>query len=629
MWEDDIVMDWVPPGPEIPYIPAGCTVALDLETHDPKLKEYGPGWAFDSGYIVGVALAWGVDEIIDFGYWPFKHLAGNWTGDQGKFMRWLRAQFMREDLVWVFANATYDLGWMKRIPEGKIYDIQVAAPLLNEHKFSYSLDNLAKELLGEGKDESLMFEWAKKAGIKGNPKGMMALMPSAAVGPYAEGDAVKTWKVHKIQMPLIVEQGLSKVHRLEMDLVPMLIDMRRTGVPVNVSKAEELREVILVEEREAARAIKRLTGLNMTAWDIATQIKALKEEGVRGFPVTPKKKIEGLTAGFLKFIGEHDNKAGLVARSILDLRQKNRQRVTFVERLVLEHHHNGRIHAQFNQLKGEGTGTVSGRFSSSDPNLQQLPARDEGASTRIRGLFEAEEDRLLASVDYASQEPRLAIHWAIEGGSKLAKKMAEEFHYNPRLDLHQKVADIMGIKRSNAKILNLAQMYGQGGGSLAQALGLEAYPDSFVNEQGKKIEYMAPGREAQRILDEYNKVMPFMRRTAKGCESSAREDGYITTLSGRRCRVFYYPGGGDDARKMFNRRIQGSAADMTKQSMLDAWRAGYRILLTVHDENVFSVENERQARECVEIMNNAVQLHVPVVCDLAIGETWGAMRELV
>jgi DNA polymerase I-like protein with 3'-5' exonuclease and polymerase domains len=414
-----------------------------------------------------------------------------------------------------------------------------------------------------------------------------------------------------------------------MDLMPMLIDMRRIGVPVNVPKAEELREIILVEEREAAREIKRLTGLNMTAWDIALQIRALKDEGVTGFPVTAKKKVEGLTADFLRFVGGADNNAGLVARSILNLRQKNRQRVTFVERLVLEHHQNGRIHAQFNQLKGEGLGTVSGRFSSSDPNLQQLPARDEEASSRIRGLFVAEDDRMLASIDYASQEPRLAIHWAVEGGSNLARKMAAEFHANPRLDLHQKVADIMGIKRSSAKILNLAQMYGQGGGSLAQALGLEVFPDSFVNEQGKQIEYLAPGRAATKILEEYGKVMPFMKRTAKGCEAQAREDGYITTLSGRRCRVFYYPGGGDDARKMFNRRIQGSAADMTKQSMLDAWRAGYRILLTVHDENVFSVENEKQARECVEIMNNAVKLHVPVVCDLAIGQTWGAMRELV
>jgi DNA polymerase I len=239
-----------------------------------------------------------------------------------------------------------------------------------------------------------------------------------------------------------------------------------------------------------------------------------------------------------------------------------------------------------------------------------------------------EEGEMLASIDYASQEPRLAIHWAVERGLNSAKRMAEEFHRNPRLDLHQRVADIMNIKRSSAKILNLAQMYGQGGGSLCLALGLDAKPDSFVNDQGKTIEYLAPGREGKRILEEYNKVVPFMKVTAKRTEAEAREEGFTTTILGRRCRVFYYPGGGDDARKMFNRRIQGSAGDMIKKSMLDAWRAGYRIRLSVHDENLFSVASEKEARECSDIMNNAVQLHVPVLSDLAIGPTWGDMREL-
>jgi DNA polymerase I-like protein with 3'-5' exonuclease and polymerase domains len=172
-------------------------------------------------------------------------------------------------------------------------------------------------------------------------------------------------------------------------------------------------------------------------------------------------------------------------------------------------------------------------------------------------------------------------------------------------------------------------MYGQGGGSLCLALGLDAYPEMFVNDNGQEIHYLAPGREGKKLLDEYNKVMPFMKATAKAAEREARHDGFITTLLGRRCRVFHYPNGGDDARKMFNRRIQGSAADMTKKSMLDAWKAGYKVRLTVHDENVFSVSSEKEARECVEIMNNAVTLHVPVICDLAIGKTWGDMRELV
>lgn len=621
-------MDWIPPGPELPNIGAGSLVALDLETHDPLLKVKGPGWAFGEGFITGVALAWGLEELEGVRYYPLRHASGNWQGDIGKFMRWVRFQLRRDDLEWVFANASYDLGWLNMIPEGRINDVQVSAPLLNEHRFSYSLDNLAKEELGEGKDESLLKEWAKQAGIKGSPKGMMASMPSFAVGPYAEQDASSTWRVHRKLMPRIREQNLGEIYRLEMNLVPMLIDMRRTGVKVNVPRAEELREELLVEENEARRALKRTTGRYITAWDIAMQMEALRNEGVDNFPKTAKKKADGLTAGFLEHLSTHDNKAGLIAKQILELRRKNRQRVTFVERLILDHHHNGRIHAQFNALKSDDGGTVSGRFSSQDPNLQQIPARDEVASKRIRSMVEGDEDELLASADYASQEPRLAIHWAVEGGSKLAAKMAQEFHENPRFDLHQKVADLMKVKRSSAKILNLAQMYGQGGGSLCLALGLDAYPDSFTNDQGKEINYLAPGAEGRRLLEEYDRLMPFMKRTAKGTEREARELGYTTTLLGRRCRVFHYPGGGDDARKMFNRRIQGSAADMIKKSMYDAWRAGYRLRITVHDENVFSVSSVKEARECMEIMNSAVKLHVPVVCDLAVGKTWGDMEEI-
>lgn len=623
------IVDWQPPGPELPIIPAGSLVALDLETHDPMLKKLGPGWAFGEGFICGVALAWGLETLDDVRYYPLRHAGGNWQGDIGKFMRWLRAQLRRDDLEWCFANASYDLGWLNVVPEGRINDVQVSAPLLNEHRWSYSLDNLAKDELGEGKDESLLKEWARRANIKDNPKGMMAEMPSFAVGPYAEQDASATWRLHKIFMPRIREQDLGKVYRLEMDLLPMLMEMRRAGVKVNIPKAERLREELLVEENDQARALKHMTGIRMTAWDIQMQIKVLQNEGVTGFPVTPKKKKIGLTGPFLEQIGKHQNKGGEVARAILALRRKNRQRVTFVDRMFLEHHYNGRIHAQFNQLKSDEGGTVSGRFSSQDPNLQQVPARDEEVSAKIRGLIEADEGEYLASADYASQEPRLAIHWAVEGGSKLAQKMAAKFHADPRTDLHQQVADIMSIKRSSAKILNLAQMYGQGGGSLCLALGLDAFPDMFVNDAGQEIHYLSPGKEGRRLLDEYNKVMPFMKTTAGKAQAEARKEGYITTLLGRRCRVFHYPNGGDDARKMFNRRIQGSAADMTKQSMLDAWRAGYRVRLTVHDENVFAVQSEKEARKCVEIMNNAVSLHVPVVCDLAMGKTWGDMREIV
>lgn len=622
----DVTLSWIPPE-DLPEIPHGCIVALDTETHDPGLKEKGPGWAFDNGHIVGVSLAWGVDadHILGQGYWPIAHAHGNWRGGKGLLMRWLKKQFERDDLQWVFANSTYDLGWMNMLPIGKIHDIQVSAPLLNEHRRWYNLDSLAKDLLGKGKDDTLMAEWAKLAGVKkGEVKSMMALLPSAVVGPYAEQDAAATLGVHFIQHQRIIKRGLEKIYNLEMDLVPMFLELRKVGVRVDIPAAEKLRVIVAAEEVEAEKHLQHLTGLNISAWDIALQMQALRDEGFKGFSVTKKKQVEGLDAKVLEILATQQNKAGEIGAAILNLRRKNRLRVTFIDRMFLDHHHKGRLHAQFNSLKGEDGGTVSGRISSTDPNLQQLPARDEEAARRIRSLVLPEEGELFASVDYSSQEPRLAVHYGVQEGLRSAIKMASEYHKNPNLDIHQLVAELMGIDRKKAKILNLAQMYGQGGGSLCIALGLPTEPASFVNDGGQVIEYIAPLKEGKQLLENYNQTVPFMKRLAKSTERQAREEGHVETLLGRHCHVFNYPNGGDDARKAFNRRIQGSGADMIKRSMLDAWRAGFKLRLTVHDENLFSVQNKKQALECAHIMISAVKLEVPVTCDLAVGENWGS-----
>lgn len=196
------------------------------------------------------------------------------------------------------------------------------------------------------------------------------------------------------------------------------------------------------------------------------------------------------------------------------------------------------------------------------------------------------------------------------------------------MDLHQKVADLMSTPRKHAKILNHAQMYGQGAGALCTDLGLETFPKSFKNRQGRVINYIAAGPEGEQLIEKYNDIVPFMGELSRKVKERASQRGFIRTILGRKCRVFKYPDGGDDSRKSPNRMIQGSAADMIKKAMIDAFNAGFKIRITVHDENVFSVANKKEGRQIAEVMNAAVDLVVPVTCDLEYGPNWGACKAI-
>jgi DNA polymerase I-like protein with 3'-5' exonuclease and polymerase domains len=610
-------VSWVPPR-ELPDIPEGSVIACDTETKDPELIERGPGWAFDNGHIVGVALK--VNNTPPL-YYPLRHRGGNnWHKSELSFFSWLAYQAKRKDLSWCFANANYDIGWLENegvLFAGAIHDVQVQAPLLDEYRRSYSLDNLGKDYLGVGKDTSLMDDWAKAYGIKKSKRGAnIHMMPSTIIGPYAEQDVEVTWRLHQHFMPMLDNDEVREIYDMEMELLAVLYRMRRRGVAVSLSKAKKLHEKLIIEQEEVSAHLLEITGETISPWDTEVQIAALRKSGIEEFPLTKVKGDPSLKAGWLESLTDND-----VAQSILRLRRVDRQRVTFVERLIFDHHHNGRIHASFSSLRGEDGGTVTGRFSCSDPNLQQLPARDEEAARAVRGLFVGDEDKpLWAACDYSSQEPRLAVHFGAAIEIESALELAAKYRENPRLDLHQLVADLMEIPRKKAKILNLAQMYGQGAGSLCAALGLPFTEDWWA---AKKRVVLRPGPEGEELLEKYDELVPFMRELSNEVGKAARRRGYIKTLLGRKCRFPMVAGERWYLHKAFNKLIQGSAADMTKAAMIAADKAGFRVLVSVHDELGFAVESEDEARECAKVMNSAAELLVPVVCDLEVGPSWG------
>jgi DNA polymerase I-like protein with 3'-5' exonuclease and polymerase domains len=609
--------EWVAPT-EYPNLKGAREIAIDLETRDPDLERLGPGWPMRNGEIIGVAVA------VDGGQWyfPIAHSMGP-NLDKRMTLEWLKEVCSDPHATYVFHNAQYDLGWLSTCgiyPAGRIVDTMVAAPLLDENRFSYSLNNLLKDYLGESKSERDLRAAAKEFGL--NPKSDMHKLPAIYVGAYAEQDAGGTLRLWQRLHPLIIQEDLHEIFELECDLIPVIHKMRERGVRVDVEKAKLCGAQLEQQEKEALLKVKAETGVDVEIWAAASIAKAFDALGLP-YARTAKTEAPSFTKAFLK---EHPHP---VAQAIVHARELNKARTTFID-TIMEHNHNGRIHAEFHQLRSDDGGTVTGRFSCSNPNLQQIPSHNPMVGPLIRGLFLPEEGQVWGAFDYSSQEPRLVAHYAHLMEFPGADKFHAAYKENPRTDFHQIAADLVGVKRKAAKAINLGLFYGMGKGKLADQLGL-------------------PIEEANELFSKYHASVPFVRRLSDYCMQRAEQRGVIRTLLGRKChfdkweprrfgvhspkshaealneygpeikRAFTY--------KALNKLIQGSAADQTKKAMLELYRAGILPLLQMHDELDTSLESPEQGAKVVEIMENCVQLEVPSIVDAAYGATWGEASE--
>jgi len=606
---------------EFPDLRHHKQIAIDLETCDPKLTTLGPGWVRNDGFIVGVAVAAGDWQ----GYFPIRHANGH-NLDPKITMRWLQKQLDTPHIDKIMHNATYDLGWLQAENvnvQGRIVDTMITGALVDENRYSYSLDNLGRDYLGERKDEKLLRVAAAEWGL--DPKAEMYKLPPEFVGRYAEQDAgmtLRLWERFKIELD---KQDLWNIWNLETGLIRMMVKMREMGVRVDVEKAARTKVYLKEKIKELKAEIHRLTGLKIEPWASASLQAVFEELGLE-YPRT-EAGAPSFTKQFLQ-LHEHP-----IAQMIVKLREFDKADSTFID-TILRHQHKGRIHCEFHQLRSDDGGTVTGRFSSSNPNLQQIPARDKEIKKLIRGLFVPEEGCKWGSFDYSSQEPRLLVHFAasLNGDNRhaMVDRIVEEYH-NGDVDLHQMVADIAGIDRKSAKVVNLGIMYGMGKGKLAAQLD--------ISEQ-----------EASDLLATHHLKVPFVKGLADIATKQATANGQIRTLLGRRCRFHLWepasfgykkPLPFDEAMKEYgsplrrafvykalNKLIQGSAADQTKKAMFDCNEAGLLPMLTVHDELCFSVEGDDQARRIKDIMENGLSdvLKVPSKVDVDLKDNWGEVE---
>jgi len=620
--------EWVPPI-ELPDLTSAKKIAIDVETRDPNLKQNGPGWPTGDGEVVGYAIAtedWS-------GYIPVRHFGGG-NLDEKIVNRWLKKVFeCPADKI--MHNAQYDLGWIRQMGftvNGRIIDTMVIASLLDENRFSYSLNALSYDHLNKTKSEKALVEAAREFGI--DPKAEMWKMPAMYVGPYAEADAELTlelWNYFSVQLG---KEDLWDIANLELDLLPCLVDMTFRGVRVDTDRVERTRDVLLKREKDVMKEIKRLAGTDIEIWAAQSLAKAFDKLDIV-YPKTEK----GAPSFTKLFLAEHEHP---LAKLVVEARNLNKTSGTFINTIMKHCRSDGRIHAHINQIRSDDGGTVSGRFSMSNPNLQQIPARDPELGPMIRSLFLPEEGEQWAAIDFSQQEPRILVHYAhVYGRSRNtplrgAEEFVNAYNSDANTDFHTMVAEMANIPRKQAKTINLGMMYGMGVNKLSEQLDI-------------------PVEEAKSIIKQYHDRVPFVKGLMSGVMNRLNEkdaSGALRSILGRKCRFdMWEPDSfamhkalpykeavkehGPTTRlkraftyKALNRLIQASAADMTKKAMVDLYKMGKLPMLQVHDEIAMSVKTVDEAREIAKVMETAVPLEVPSKCDIDMGPSWGEAKEI-
>tara|TARA_R110002012_G_scaffold3552_6_gene16582 strand:+ start:1842 stop:3692 length:1851 start_codon:yes stop_codon:yes gene_type:complete len=588
-------------------------VAIDLETKDPNLTTMGSGWARKDGHIIGIAVAVKDNQW----YFPLRHEIGP-NFDPKRTFEWLK-DVVSVDRSYVFHNAPYDVGWLLAeniTVKGKLIDTMVIAPLLDENRFSYALNAIGRDYLQERKSEVELREAAESFGV--NAKSEMYKLPAHYVGKYAEQDAALTLKIWEHFKSLIIKEDIGDIVDLELKVLKTIIPMRHKGVRVDLDKAEVIKKDLHAREKKLLDAVTKLTGIAVEIWAAESVAKAFDALGLT-YPKTEKINAPSFTKGFLA------NHSHDLPKMIVQAREFNKARTTFVD-TILKHQTNGRIHAELHPLRSDQGGTVTGRFSYSNPNLQQIPARHGEIGPMIRSLFLPEENCLWGAFDYSSQEPRLVVHYAKLMKFNGAEQFAEQYKQDPRTDFHQMAADIVGVPRKQAKDINLGLFYGMGSKKLAAQLGLEH-------------------EDAKELFATYHQKVPFVKELADYSVNRATQKGVIRTLLGRRCRFdkwepsrygswkpmsyqeAYNEHGAGIKRaftyKALNKLIQGSAADQTKAAMVALVDEGIMPSIQVHDELDVSVETEAECKKIIEIMEHCVSLEVPSIVDAELGPNWG------
>jgi DNA polymerase I-like protein with 3'-5' exonuclease and polymerase domains len=623
---------------EFPNLSGARCIALDTETYDPELLDKGPGWARHVGHIVGVSLA------VDGGAWyfPMRHTVEPEKNlDPDNVLAFLRDTLGNAAQPKVGANLQYDAGWLREEGvdvRGPLIDVQTMQALLDESS-EVNLEFLSQLYLGLGKESPQLYQWCSDSyGGKANGKQRANIYraPVSLVGPYAESDAALPLALAKHMYPLMEKEGLLRVFDVETRLTPLLLDMRFAGVTIDVSKAEKLREDLRERESLTLSQLKAMTGLDVNVNAAESIARAFDKLGID----YPRSESKGAPSFRKEWLLQHPHP---VAQLISRVRNLAKLRGTFIESYLLGNHINNKVYGQFHAVRGDTNGTRSGRLSSSNPNLQNIPARDDEIAPLIRGVFTPDDGHSTwARFDYSQIEYRFLLHYAVGPG---AHETRAYFNANPETDFHERALDLVApvanwdistkemrkARRKPVKNINFGLVYGMSEATLAGHLGLSM-------------------NEAKALFQAYHTAMPYVKPTMQAAMREA-QSGKVSTILGRLSRFdLFEPATHYDkplplaqavkeygnhlqrghSHKGLNRKLQGSAADLMKVAMVECYERGLFKetgvpRLSVHDELDFSCPGDdmRPLYAIKKCLEESMKLGVPILADLEVGTNWG------
>lgn len=642
-------------------------LTIDFETKDSYIsRQFGSGWVFNLNHNHEDF------KILGMG-WELISSEGNKSGYETNILDMMYILETYSDVPWVFFNAQYDLGcilvvlkanygaqwervYQEEFSKNLIIDTQVLAKAHKQDLQPYSLDNCCKHwnleqkklghLLDDYVWESGMYQEHIKhtAGrnIRTRPSARLLhkfaitnldRMPQNVVADYCLADVYATRELAKYLIPTTCLDL-----ELYSELIREVLDIRRRGIHIDLQAAREASENIQKLEKEIESRQSKYIDYNWLSGADLSEICDL--EGVE-YPKTNKgaPSIKG------KMMESSGNE---VLKDIATWRKYNKIRTSFIDKIIkyqsvfTDIHDAGIIYISLNIFGASTTGrftsgpyrqTEDGVDSSFELNVQQIPARDEILGPMVRKLFIAQPGYKMIVADFSNQEPRLQVHISEKLGIEGAEKVGDRWRAEPDLSIHQMVADITGLPKAAAKTINLGLAYGMGAGKLCAALGFKSVPRTFKQANGTTISYQAAGKEGKAILDQYHAAVPHVGALGKLMSNVFKQQGYIRTLDGRKLHVKYTKLGDgrimDDAKDGCSRWTQGSAAGQTIKAMVDARKAGLRILIQVHDELVIEAPEdqvEQHMNTLKHCMEHAFELTVPVVAEVGIGNNWSEAK---
>lgn len=602
-------------------------VSADVETT-------GLHWYKDK--LFGVAVAAYDGERIEKDYFDIRTPRGQ------NLLKVLRGELPKAKRV-VNHSIKFDHQFLRNegvhITDDAMECTSVRAALINEHEQSFSLDSLSKKYTGRHKVD-VYSELAALFGGKPTREaqiGNLHRAPESLAAKYAADDPELAILLWLWQEEEIKKQGLERVWALEKAITPIISDMERHGVRVDEDRA---RNSIPAIDKAISKAQNRLNSIAGKSVN-ANSPKQLRElfGATKLETSTPRgyewRSSSGMYLPFTETGNPSIDKDVLVvmaeqgderAKSVLTLRKMIKAK-SFLTDHILGHAHNGRVHPNYNQTKGDNDfGTGTGRFSINDPALQQIPSRDLDIAEHVRSCLIPEDGQEWCCADWEQFEFRWFAHYTKD--PKVLKAYADD----PHTDYHQIVSDLTGIPRkprfagdANAKQINLGLVFGMGKGKMAYEMGLD-YTVRYGND-GR--EWFNAGPKAEEVFNTYHNAIPGVQKLLQEASSIARSRGYVMTIGGRHLR---FPGG-KATHKAGGLVFQGSSADCMKQKMVELWpvckKEGMHMLLTVHDELDFSMpDGVRQSsivKEALETFDGVrcpIECRVPIRSDVALGANW-------